>query len=199
LLCFEGSDGARGTRRQQCGSRRSAPRMECRLWQSEMLDAVVDCDVGRVAILQGPVSVQYSTIPNQPVKEVLDSIHEGYIAKLKSKATTAAIPFVEYLGDFPEDARAADRVSKEQLPSMAAKSNYAMNISTATVTDRASLHPRILLQLPSETSLSSLEATTVTLPPTSDSLPDTSSWTNWLIGEQPSWWTVGVVELRKSG
>jgi hypothetical protein len=32
LLCFEGSDGARGTRRQQCGSRRSAPpsRMEPR-------------------------------------------------------------------------------------------------------------------------------------------------------------------------
>ena len=98
----------------------------------------------------------------------------------------------EFLGEFPEEERAADLVAKEQLQSMAAKSNYRMSITTAPVTDRAMLHPRILAQCPAESSLGSLVATTVTMPPTSDLLPDTASWMNWLMGVQPSWWTACI-------
>jgi hypothetical protein len=98
----------------------------------------------------------------------------------------------EFLGEFPEEERAADLVAKEQLQSMAAKSNYSMSITTAPVTDRAMLHPRILVQCPTESSLGSLVATTITMPPTSDLLPDTASWMNWLMGVQPSWWTACI-------
>lgn len=44
------------------------------LWQSEDIDAVVGKDVGRIAILQGPVAAKYAKIADEPVKEILDGI-----------------------------------------------------------------------------------------------------------------------------
>lgn len=51
------------------------------LWQSEDL-AAVGGDVGRTCILHGPVAAQYSTKAGVPVKDILDEIHQGHIAKL---------------------------------------------------------------------------------------------------------------------
>ena len=70
------------------------------LWQSEDLDAVVDQDVGRTCILQGPVAAKYSKIVDEPVKRILDNIHEGHIANLEKElySGVAQIPVLGYFG-----------------------------------------------------------------------------------------------------
>ncbi|KAJ1802511.1 hypothetical protein LPJ75_006164, partial [Coemansia sp. RSA 2598] len=58
-------------------------------------------DVGRVCILQGPVAVRYSTKANEPVKDILDGIYHGQIAKLLERlhgGEQDRISSVEYLG-----------------------------------------------------------------------------------------------------
>lgn len=81
------------------------------LWQSEDLEAVVGQDVGRVAILQGPMAAKHSTKVNQPIKEILDGIHDSHIQILTDKyynSQADTIPIVEYFGGVapsePEDA-----------------------------------------------------------------------------------------------
>ncbi|KAK9765807.1 fatty acid synthase alpha subunit Lsd1 [Basidiobolus ranarum] len=74
------------------------------LWQTEDLSAVLDQDVQRTCILQGPVAVRYSTKVNEPIKEMLDNIHEGHISALKERYYNnddSLIPEVEYLGGSP--------------------------------------------------------------------------------------------------
>ena len=71
------------------------------LWQSEDLEAVVDQDVGRTAILQGPVAAKYSKTIDQPIKEILDGIHNDHIKLLTSdlyNGNTSSIPSIEYFG-----------------------------------------------------------------------------------------------------
>ncbi|PNS15891.1 Fatty acid synthase subunit beta [Sphaceloma murrayae] len=71
------------------------------LWQSEDLEAVVDQDVGRVAILQGPMAVKYSTKVDEPVKEILDGVHDKHIEFLTRDiygGNANKIPVVEYFG-----------------------------------------------------------------------------------------------------
>ncbi|KAK4493919.1 hypothetical protein PRZ48_015105 [Zasmidium cellare] len=71
------------------------------LWQSEDLDAVVDQDVGRVAILQGPMAVKYSKIVDEPIKDILDGVHQGHIKSLTQDlygGNESRIPRVEYFG-----------------------------------------------------------------------------------------------------
>lgn len=73
------------------------------LWQSEDVDAVVDQDVQRTCILHGPVAAQHSNTCNidQPVKVILDGIHEGHINNLLGELyddSVDAVPFVEYFG-----------------------------------------------------------------------------------------------------
>lgn len=71
------------------------------LWQSEDLEAVVDQDVGRTCILQGPMAVKYSTKVDEPIKEILDGIHNGHIAGLlrdNYNGDESSIPVVEYFG-----------------------------------------------------------------------------------------------------
>ncbi|QQK39827.1 Fatty acid synthase subunit beta, putative [Penicillium digitatum] len=50
------------------------------LWQSERLEAVVGQDVGRVCILHGPVAAQYTKTVDEPVKSILDDIHNTHVA-----------------------------------------------------------------------------------------------------------------------
>ncbi|MCJ1306830.1 beta subunit of fatty acid synthetase [Agyrium rufum] len=74
------------------------------LWQSEDLEAVVDQDVGRTCILQGPTAAKYSTVIDQPIKEILDGIHEDHIRFLTKdvyKGQQSNIPEVEYFGGRP--------------------------------------------------------------------------------------------------
>ncbi len=72
------------------------------IWQSEDLDAVVDQDVGRICILHGPVAAKYSTTTDEPIKEILDTIHKAYIQRLTQDVyggDESRIPVVEYFGD----------------------------------------------------------------------------------------------------
>jgi fatty acid synthase subunit beta len=71
------------------------------LWQSEDLETVVDEDVQRTCILHGPVAAQFTNKVNEPIGEILDSIHEGHIAYLLKEDYNndeSKIPVVEYFG-----------------------------------------------------------------------------------------------------
>jgi len=71
------------------------------LWQSEDLDAVVDQDVGRTCILQGPMAVKYSTKVDEPIKEILDGVHQGHIKYLLRDiygGDESKVPVIEYFG-----------------------------------------------------------------------------------------------------
>ncbi|KAI9783022.1 MAG: beta subunit of fatty acid synthetase [Peltula sp. TS41687] len=82
------------------------------LWQSEDLEAVVDQDVGRTCILQGPTAVKYSNSVNEPIKQILDDIHESHIKSLIKDVYDGkedAIPTLEYFGSNPiEDIQEPD-------------------------------------------------------------------------------------------
>ncbi|KAJ2829803.1 fatty acid synthase alpha subunit Lsd1, partial [Coemansia furcata] len=97
------------------------------IWQSEDLDAVVDKDPQRVAIQQGPVTAGYSTIVNEPVKNILDGIYHGHIAALLNRdynGDAASVPLVEYIGAQPGavvlpasvDVQVTDMARTYQLP-----------------------------------------------------------------------------------
>ena len=71
------------------------------LWQSEDLEAVVDQDVGRTCILQGPTAAKYSSNIDEPVKDILDGIHNAHIKGLVQDiygGKEASVPIVEYFG-----------------------------------------------------------------------------------------------------
>jgi len=71
------------------------------LWQSEDLEAVVDQDVGRTCILQGPTAAKYSHTIDEPVKDILDGIHNDHIKGLTKDVyggDTSSIPTIEYFG-----------------------------------------------------------------------------------------------------
>ena len=71
------------------------------LWQSEDLEAVVDQDVGRTCILQGPMAARYSTVVDEPIKEILDNIHNNHIKSLLKDfygGEESKVPVVEYFG-----------------------------------------------------------------------------------------------------
>ena len=71
------------------------------LWQSEDLEAVVDQDVGRTCILQGPTAVKYSNTVDEPIKDILDGVHNGHIKGLINDiygGKESDVPIVEYFG-----------------------------------------------------------------------------------------------------
>ncbi|KAK9462405.1 acyl transferase domain-containing protein [Lipomyces oligophaga] len=71
------------------------------LWQSEDLGAVIDQDVQRTCVLHGPVSARYSKKIDEPVKDILDNIHNAHIEMLKTEiygGDESKIPVVEYFG-----------------------------------------------------------------------------------------------------
>ncbi|KAF5024654.1 hypothetical protein F66182_3276 [Fusarium sp. NRRL 66182] len=68
------------------------------LWQSEDIEAVVNCDAGRVCILQGPVAVEHSRI-EESVEEILSNISQGHLNALSSSSypPTSQLLELEYL------------------------------------------------------------------------------------------------------
>jgi len=71
------------------------------LWQSEDLEAVVDQDVGRTCILQGPLAVKYCTKVDEPIKDILDGVHDKHIEYLTRDiygGQSQKIPIEEYFG-----------------------------------------------------------------------------------------------------
>lgn len=77
------------------------------LWQAEDVEALVDQDVGRCAILQGPMAAKFTTKINRPIKEILDEIHNDHIRALNIdcyEKKGKQIPVVEYFGGQKIDA-----------------------------------------------------------------------------------------------
>ena len=71
------------------------------LWQSEDLEAVVDQDVGRTCILQGPTATKYTNTVDEPIKDILDGIHNDHIKFLTRdiyNGQESSIPQIEYFG-----------------------------------------------------------------------------------------------------
>ncbi|KAJ2691389.1 fatty acid synthase alpha subunit Lsd1 [Coemansia spiralis] len=74
-------------------------------WQSEDLDSVVDQNPQSVFIQQGPVAACYSTIVDEPVKDILNGVYHGHIAALLSRdygGDAANVPVVECIGAQPQ-------------------------------------------------------------------------------------------------
>ena len=74
------------------------------LWQSEHLEAVVDEDVQRTCVLHGPVAAQFVKKVDEPIHEILDSIHDGHISRLLAEEYSgdeSKIPVVEYFTSKP--------------------------------------------------------------------------------------------------
>ena len=70
------------------------------LWQSEDLDAVVDQDIGRTCILQGPVAARYSKVIDEPIKQIMENVNEAHIARLEQEmyGGDTQIPVIGYFG-----------------------------------------------------------------------------------------------------
>ncbi|KAJ2351120.1 3-oxoacyl-[acyl-carrier-protein] synthase, partial [Coemansia sp. RSA 2611] len=73
-------------------------------WQPDDLDSIVDHDPQRVCIQQGPVAAKYSTVVDEPVKDILDGIYHRHIDALVERqhgGDASSIPVVEYVGAEP--------------------------------------------------------------------------------------------------
>lgn len=71
------------------------------LWQSEHIEAVIDEDVQRTCILHGPVAAEFTKKIDEPIKDIMDSIHEGHIERLVKdyyNNDKSSIPTIEYIG-----------------------------------------------------------------------------------------------------
>ncbi|OBA21038.1 beta subunit of fatty acid synthase [Metschnikowia bicuspidata var. bicuspidata NRRL YB-4993] len=88
------------------------------LWQSENLETVFDGDVQRTCILHGPVAAQFTNKIDEPIKEILDNIHDGHIKKLikdEYSGDESKIPVVEFFSDVaPIEKKALAGVVAEQ-------------------------------------------------------------------------------------
>jgi fatty acid synthase subunit beta, fungi type len=107
------------------------------LWQSEDLAAVVDQDVGRVCILQGPMAAKYSTKVDEPIKDILDRVHQGHIKSLTQDLYAGderRIPVVEYFGGKLVDIEADAQTSIEGLVVAHAEGKTTIRVSTSTTT-----------------------------------------------------------------
>jgi len=102
------------------------------LWQSEDLEAVVDQDVGRTCILQGPMAAKYSKIVDEPVKDILDGVHNDHIKFLTRDLygnDEKKIPVIEYFGGKLLAAR--DEVDVEGLTISGLKDKVIYRLATA--------------------------------------------------------------------
>ncbi|KAJ2801022.1 fatty acid synthase alpha subunit Lsd1, partial [Coemansia guatemalensis] len=80
------------------------------IWLSEQLDAIVDQDPQRAIIQQGPVAAKYSTVVDEPVKDILDGVYRGHINSLLQShygGDISNVPIIEYIGAEPTSASAS--------------------------------------------------------------------------------------------
>ncbi|SPN99679.1 probable fatty-acyl-CoA synthase, beta subunit [Cephalotrichum gorgonifer] len=104
------------------------------LWQSEDLEAVPDQDVERTCVLQGPVSVKYSTVMDEPIKSILDGIHNGHIEGLTRDiygGDVSRIPTVEYFGGSLTDAEIPIDVDSLTVSYDTNKNTYRLSSSAS--------------------------------------------------------------------
>ena len=69
------------------------------LWQAEDVEAVMDQDVGRVCILQGPMAAPYSKKVDEPSGDILNGIHEAFIASLGKPSSSGDLDLREESGN----------------------------------------------------------------------------------------------------
>ncbi|KAI5983403.1 hypothetical protein EDD15DRAFT_2390897 [Pisolithus albus] len=77
------------------------------LWAAEDIDAVFDQDPQRVCILQGPVAAKYSTIKDEPIKDLLGNINAKLVERLLTRSYSGdldEVPTIDYLAPEPEEA-----------------------------------------------------------------------------------------------
>lgn len=102
------------------------------LWQSEDLEAVIDQDVGRIAILQGPMAAKHSNTIDEPIKEILDNIHNDHIKFLTrdfyNNNDESSIPTVEYFGG--KLLEASDEINAEGLSISTTDDKVTYSLST---------------------------------------------------------------------
>ncbi|KAI9606956.1 hypothetical protein KEM48_001727 [Puccinia striiformis f. sp. tritici PST-130] len=70
------------------------------LWQAEDIDAVVDQDPQRVAILQGPVAVMHSKSTEETAGEILGGIESGIVSRLLAdeyEGDSSLVPSQDYM------------------------------------------------------------------------------------------------------
>ncbi|KAH9897169.1 beta subunit of fatty acid synthase [Xylariomycetidae sp. FL2044] len=104
------------------------------LWQSEDLEAVIDQDVGRTCILQGPMAAKFSTILDEPVKDILDGIHNAHISFLTRDVYAGkadSIPSVEYFGGKLIETEAPLDIEGLTVSEEANKNTYRLSSSAA--------------------------------------------------------------------
>ena len=105
------------------------------LWQSEDLEAVIDQDVGRTCILQGPTAAKYSKVVDEPIKTILDGIHEAHVEGLVRDVygeQETSVPVIEYFGGRLNDAEAATDVDVEGLTISKDTSKHTYRLSSST-------------------------------------------------------------------
>ncbi|QIW95704.1 hypothetical protein AMS68_001222 [Peltaster fructicola] len=106
------------------------------LWQSEDLEAVVDQDVGRVCILQGPMAARFSTVVNEPIKDILDGVHQGHIERLTKDlydGDSSKIPVVEYFGGKLIEANSNSGLEGLAISDVDNKTIFRMSASSGAV------------------------------------------------------------------
>ncbi|KAF1987054.1 beta subunit of fatty acid synthase [Aulographum hederae CBS 113979] len=118
------------------------------LWQSEDLEAVVDQDVGRTCILQGPMSVKYSNKVDEPIKDILDGVHDDHIKFLTRDlygGDESKIPLVEYFGGKLLEASEEEDEEVEGLVVSELENKIVYRLSSATNADLPELDKWIQL------------------------------------------------------
>ena len=107
------------------------------LWQSEDLDAVIGQDVGRTCILQGPTAAKFSTVIDEPIKDILDNIQNAHIAALTKdyyNGDASSIPTIEYFGGKLVESEVPLDIDSLTVSQDAEKINYRLSSSvTATM------------------------------------------------------------------
>jgi fatty acid synthase subunit beta len=91
--------------------------MQDSLWAAEDIEAVFDQDPQRVCILQGPVAVKYSTVKDEPIKDLLGNITSCLVEKLLERSydgDVSKVPTVDYLAPVPEETDTPDGVAYEE-------------------------------------------------------------------------------------
>ncbi|KAJ5537907.1 Fatty acid synthase subunit beta [Penicillium frequentans] len=104
------------------------------LWQSEDLEAVVDQDVGRTCILQGPMAARFSNVIDEPVKDILDGVHNGHISGLLRDVyggDKSKIPVIEYFGGNLATAEDEAEVEGLTISEEASKTSFRLSSSSA--------------------------------------------------------------------
>ncbi|KAF2500058.1 beta subunit of fatty acid synthase [Lophium mytilinum] len=97
------------------------------LWQSENVEAVIDGDIQRCCILQGPVSVTYATPENidQSAKSILDQISSAHVQSMLEEfynGDQQAIPVAEFFGHQASEATVEDGIQILPAPGFTAYS-----------------------------------------------------------------------------